>query len=92
MIEKHSSILLILDIILNEPCNYPGVNISICNPLRENFGICDCEKPVMERGNETCKKITVAVLKVVRLLSTGRDKSDISVAMNLITELIKENK
>lgn len=78
-----------------EPCNYPGVNIKYYrNPLRQNFGICDCEKPCNGKGkNDTCKKITVAVFKSGKIIITGgRDKSDISVAHKFITEFIHENK
>lgn len=78
-----------------EPCNYPGVNIKYYrNPLRKNFGICDCEKPCNGKGKgDTCKKITVAVFKSGKIIITGgRDKSDISVAHKFITEFIQENK
>lgn len=78
-----------------EPCNYPGVNIKYYrNPLRQNFGICDCEKKCNGKGlNQTCKKITVAVFKSGKVIITGgRDKSDISVAHKFITEFIQENK
>lgn len=78
-----------------EPCNYPGVNIKYYrNPLRQNFGICDCEKPCNGKGkDDTCKRITVAVFKSGKIIITGgRDKSDISVAHKFITEFIHENK
>ncbi len=78
-----------------EPCNYPGVNIKYYrNPLRQNFGICDCEKPCNGKGKDnTCKRITVAVFKSGKIIITGgRDKSDISVAHKFIKEFIHENK
>ena len=78
-----------------EPCNYPGVNIKYYrNPLRQNFGICDCEKPCNGKGkNDTCKRVTVAVFKSGKIIITGgRNKSDISVAHKFITEFINENK
>lgn len=78
-----------------EPCNYPGVNIKYYrNPLRQNFGICDCEKKCTGKGlNNTCKKITVAVFKSGKVIITGgRDKNDISIAHKFITEFIQENK
>lgn len=78
-----------------EPCNYPGVNIKYYrNPLRQNFGICDCEKPCNGKGkDDTCKKITVAVFKSGKIIITGgRNKNDISVAHKFITEFIHENK
>lgn len=78
-----------------EPCSYPGINIKYYrNPLRQNFGICDCEKPCNGKGKDnTCKKITVAVFKSGKIIITGgRDKSDISVAHKFITEFIHENK
>ena len=44
-----------------EPCTYPGVNIKYYyNPVKNNFGICDCEQPCNGKGKEnTCKKITI---------------------------------
>lgn len=78
-----------------EPCNYPGVNIKYYrNPLRQNFGICDCEKQCNGKGkDDTCKKITVAVFKSGKIIITGgRNKNDISVAHKFITEFIHENK
>lgn len=78
-----------------EPCNYPGVNIKYYrNPLREIFGICDCDKPCNGKGRDnTCKRITVAAFKSGKVIITGgRNKSDISVAHKFITEFIQENK
>lgn len=78
-----------------EPCSYPGVNIKYYrNPLRQNFGICDCEKPCNGKGKDyTCKRITIAVFKSGKIIITGgRDKTDISVAHKFITEFIHENK
>ena len=78
-----------------EPCNYPGVNIKYyLNPLRNNFGICDCEKPCNGKGlNDTCKKITIAVFKSGKIIITGgRNKNHIQKAYEFITEFIEENK
>ena len=78
-----------------EPCNYPGVNIKYyLNPLRNNFGICDCEKPCNGKGlNDTCKKITIAVFKSGKIIITGgRNKNHIQKAYEFITEFIIENK
>ena len=76
-------------------CNYPGVNIKYyLNPLRNNFGICDCEKPCNGKGlNDTCKKITIAVFKSGKIIITGgRNKNHIQKAYEFITEFIEENK
>jgi len=78
-----------------EPCTYPGVNIKYYhNPLANNFGICDCDKPCNGKGkDQTCKKITVAVFKSGKIIITGgRSKDNISVAHKFITEFIQENK
>ena len=78
-----------------EPCNYPGVNIKYYyNPLKRNFGICDCEKPCNGKGlNDTCKKITIAVFKSGKIIITGgRSKYHIQIAYEFITEFIQENR
>lgn len=78
-----------------EPCNYPGVNIKYYfNPLKRNFGICDCDKPCNGKGlNDTCKKITIAVFKSGKIIITGgRSKVHIQTAYEFITEFIQENK
>ena len=78
-----------------EPCNYPGVNIKYYfNPLKRNFGICDCDKPCNGKGlNGTCKKITIAVFKSGKIIITGgRNKNHIQTAYEFITEFIEENK
>ena len=78
-----------------EPCTYPGVNIKYYhNPLRQNYGICDCEKPCDGKGkNNTCKKITVAVFKSGKIIITGgRSKHNIQTAYEFITEFIEENR
>jgi TATA-box binding protein (TBP) (component of TFIID and TFIIIB) len=78
-----------------EPCNYPGVNIKYYyNPLKRNFGICDCEKHCNGKGlNDTCKKITIAVFKSGKIIITGgRSKYHIQTAYEFITEFIQENK
>ena len=78
-----------------EPCNYPGVNIKYYfNPLKRNFGICDCDKPCNGKGlDNTCKKITVAVFKSGKIIITGgRNKNHIQTAYEFITEFIEENK
>lgn len=78
-----------------EPCNYPGVNIKYYfNPLKRNFGICDCDKPCNGKGlNNTCKKITIAVFKSGSIIITGgRNKNHIQKAYEFITEFIEENK
>ena len=78
-----------------EPCNYPGVNIKYYfNPLKRNFGICDCDKPCNGKGlNDTCKKITIAVFKSGKIIITGgRNKNHIQTAYEFITEFIEENK
>ena len=77
-----------------EPCTYPGVNIKYYhNPLKQNFGICDCEKPCNGKGKDnTCKKITVAVFKSGKIIITGgRSKENIQTAYVFITEFIAEN-
>ena len=78
-----------------EPCNYPGVNIKYYyNPLKRNFGICDCEKHCNGKGlNDTCKKITIAVFKSGKIIITGgRSKYHIQIAYEFITEFIQENR
>ena len=78
-----------------EPCTYPGVNIKYYyNPIKRNFGICDCEKPCNGKGKEnTCKKITIAVFKSGKIIITGgRNKQNINSAYQFITEFINENK
>ena len=78
-----------------EPCSYPGVNIKYYfNPLKRNFGICDCDKPCNGKGlNDTCKKITIAVFKSGKIIITGgRNKNHIQTAYEFITEFIEENK
>ena len=78
-----------------EPCNYPGVNIKYYfNPLKRNFGICDCDKPCNGKGlKNTCKKITIAVFKSGSIIITGgRNKNHIQTAYEFITEFIEENK
>lgn len=78
-----------------EPCNYPGVNIKYYfNPLKRNFGICDCDKHCNGKGlNDTCKKITIAVFKSGKIIITGgRNKIHIQTAYEFITEFIDENK
>jgi TATA-box binding protein (TBP) (component of TFIID and TFIIIB) len=77
-----------------EPCTYPGVNIKYYhNPLVNNFGICDCEKPCNGKGKDnTCKKITIAVFKSGKIIITGgRSKHNIQTAYEFITEFIDEN-
>ena len=78
-----------------EPCTYPGVNIKYYyNPIKTNFGICDCEKPCNGKGKDnTCKKITIAVFKSGKIIITGgRNKDNIDSAYKFITEFIQENK
>ena len=78
-----------------EPCTYPGVNIKYYhNPIRNNFGICDCEKPCNGKGKgNTCKKITIAVFKSGKIIITGgRSKENIQIAHQFITSFINENK
>tara|TARA_Y100000817_G_scaffold304983_2_gene288587 strand:+ start:767 stop:1537 length:771 start_codon:yes stop_codon:yes gene_type:complete len=78
-----------------EPCTYPGVNIKYYyNPILNNFGICDCDKPCNGKGKDnTCKKITIAVFKSGKIIITGgRNKENINSAYKFITEFINENK
>lgn len=78
-----------------EPCNYPGVNIKYyMNPLRNNFGICDCEKPCNGKGKDnSCKRITIAVFKSGKIIITGgRNKNQIQTSYEFITEFINENR
>ena len=36
-----------------EPCTYPGVNIKYYyNENKNNFGICDCDKPCNGKGKD----------------------------------------
>ena len=66
-----------------EPCTYPGVNIKYYyNPIKKNFGICDCDKPCNGKGKDnTCKKITIAVFKSGKIIITGgRNKQNINSA------------
>ena len=77
-----------------EPCTYPGVNIKYYhNPLVNNFGICDCEKPCNGKGKDnTCKKITIVAFKSGKIIITGgRSKYNIQTAYEFITEFIDEN-
>ena len=64
------------------------------NPIKRNFGICDCEKPCNGKGKDnTCKKITIAVFKSGKIIITGgRNKQNINSAYQFITEFINENK
>jgi TATA-box binding protein (TBP) (component of TFIID and TFIIIB) len=78
-----------------EPCNYPGVNIKYyMNPLRNNYGICDCEKPCNGKGKDnTCKRITIAVFKSGKIIITGgRNKNQIQTAYEFITDFVNENR
>ena len=78
-----------------EPCNYPGVNIKYyMNPLRNNYGICDCEKPCNGKGKDNaCKRITIAVFKSGKIIITGgRNKNQIQTAYEFITEFINDNR
>ena len=78
-----------------EPCIYPGVNIKYySNPLIQNFGICDCEKPCNGKGlNNTCKKITIAVFNSGKIIITGANNmNNVNIAFKFITEFIYENK
>ena len=78
-----------------EPCNYPGVNIKYyMNPLRNNFGICDCEKPCNGKGKDnSCKRITIAVFKSGKIIITGgRNKNQIQTSYEFITDFINENR
>ncbi len=78
-----------------EPCTYPGVNIKYYhNPKYNNFGICECEKPCNGKGKDnTCKKITIAVFKSGKIIITGgRNKENVKVAYNFITDILNENK
>ena len=78
-----------------EPCTYPGVNLKYYyNPLVNNFGICDCEKPCSGKGKDnTCKKITIAAFKSGKIIITGgRSQHNIQTAYKFITEFIEENK
>jgi TATA-box binding protein (TBP) (component of TFIID and TFIIIB) len=78
-----------------EPCNYPGVNIKYyMNPLRNNYGICDCEKPCNGKGKDnSCKRITIAVFKSGKIIITGgRNKNQIQTAYEFITEFINDNR
>jgi TATA-box binding protein (TBP) (component of TFIID and TFIIIB) len=76
-----------------EPCSYPAVNIKYYyNPEKNNFGICDCEKPCDGKGkNGTCKKITVAAFKSGKIIIVGSTKDNISTTYKFITEFIQEN-
>ena len=78
-----------------DPCTYPGVNIKYYyNPNKNNFGICDCDKPCNGKGKDnTCKKITIAVFKSGKIIITGgRNKENINSAYKFITEFIQDNK
>ena len=78
-----------------EPCQYPGVNIKYYyNPLINNFGICNCEKPCNGKGkNNTCKRITIAVFKSGKIMITGgTNNENINCAYKFITEFIQDNK
>ena len=77
-----------------EPCTYPGVNLKYYhNPLVNNFGICDCDKPCNGKGKDnTCKKITIVAFKSGKIIITGgRNKENIQTAYEFITEFIDEN-
>ena len=78
-----------------EPCTYPGVNIKYYhNPLKNNFGICDCDKPCNGKGkDDTCKKITIAAFKSGKIIITGgRSKENIQTAYDFITDFIDDNR
>jgi TATA-box binding protein (TBP) (component of TFIID and TFIIIB) len=78
-----------------EPCTYPGVNIKYyMNTLRNNFGICDCDKPCNGKGkNNTCKRITVAVFNSGKAIITGSNSiENLIITHKFITEFINENK
>ena len=76
-----------------EPCSYPAVNIKYYyNPAKNNFGICDCDKPCDGKGkNGSCKKITVAAFKSGKIIIVGSTKENISTTYKFITEFIHEN-
>ena len=78
-----------------EPCIYPGVNIKYySNPLKNNFGICDCDKHCNGKGlNKSCKKITIAVFNSGKIIITGSNTMEnVNIAFKFITEFISENK
>ena len=78
-----------------EPCIYPGVNIKYYhNPLVNNFGICDCDKPCNGKGKDnTCKKITIVAFKSGKIIITGgRSKDNIQTAYKFITNFINNHK
>lgn len=78
-----------------EPCNYPGVNIKYYfNPLKRNFGICDCDKPCNGKGlNDTCKKITIAVFKSGKVIITGANSLDqLDIAYQFIHKFLTDKK
>ena len=64
------------------------------NPLRNNYGICDCEKPCNGKGKDnTCKRITIAVFKSGKIIITGgRNKNQIQTAYEFITDFVNENR
>ena len=78
-----------------EPCTYPGVNIKYYhNPVQNNFGICNCDKPCNGKGKDnTCKKITIAVFKSGKIIITGgRTKGNINTAYQFITSFISKHR
>jgi len=78
-----------------EPCIYPGVNIKYySNPLRNNFGICDCDKHCNGKGlDNSCKRITIAVFNSGKIMITGANNMNhVETAYKFITEFIYENK
>lgn len=78
-----------------EPCIYPGVNIKYYyNPLVDNKGICNCDKPCNGKGkNGQCKRITIAVFHSGKAIITGaRSIDNIITAYNFITDIVNNNK
>jgi TATA-box binding protein (TBP) (component of TFIID and TFIIIB) len=76
-----------------EPTIYPGVNIKYYfNDLSEN-GICKCEGQCNGKGNQCCKKITIAVFNSGKIIITGgQSYNHLNIAYHFIKGVIDEKK
>tara|TARA_B100000035_G_C20991802_1_gene550526 strand:+ start:490 stop:1242 length:753 start_codon:yes stop_codon:yes gene_type:complete len=77
-----------------EPCMYPGVNIKYYYNENSNMdGICKCLGKCNGKGNDCCKKITIAVFNSGKIIITGgQSYNHLNTAYDFINKVINENK
>lgn len=83
-----------------EPCIYPGVKIDyFCNKtFGKHDGLCYCRRQMCKgkgigKGEEQCKKVTIAVFQSGCVIITGaQDHNQINDAYDFITEVLINNK